>query len=151
MRCTGAQFTTIFPGPVLNIVRAYIHCNHLQSAPTTRDSAPASIATLTGAVNPPWRVTSLARPFMPSLDAIDYLYLLPLSKCEGVTASTPPSTQHPAFVRLCGEGCAHIIKYPVQSLFSGYPLLSLASLLFALSDCLINNHPALYCSLHRIV
>ena len=38
--CTGAQFTTIFPAPVLNAVRAYIHCNHLQSAPTTRDSAP---------------------------------------------------------------------------------------------------------------
>ena len=57
--CTGAQFTTIFPAPVLNAVRAYIHCNHLQSAPTTRDSAPALTATLTGAVNPPWRVTSL--------------------------------------------------------------------------------------------
>lgn len=39
--------------PVLNVVRAYIHCNHLQYAPTTRASAPAAIATLTGAANPP--------------------------------------------------------------------------------------------------
>jgi hypothetical protein len=49
--CTGAQFTTVFPAPVLNEVRAYIHCNHLKSTPTTRASAPALMATLTGAAN----------------------------------------------------------------------------------------------------
>lgn len=109
--CTGAQFTTISPPPVLNAVRAYIHCNHLQYAPTTRASAPALMATLTGAANPPWRITSLAPPCPPRPDATAYPYFLVTAIVRGVTAFTPLSTHHPAFVRPYREGCAHIDKY----------------------------------------
>lgn len=138
--CTGAQFTTIFHGPALNAVRAYIHCNHLQSTPTTRASAPTLMATLTGAANPPWRITSLAPPLSPRPDATAYPYFLVTAIVRGVTAFTPLSTHHPAFVRPYREGCAHIVKYPFQSCFSAYSLLTLASLLFARHNRLINDH-----------
>jgi hypothetical protein len=70
---------------VPNAVRAYIHCNHLQSSPT---SAPAMAATLAGAVNPPWRITSLARSCSPSPD---YPYYPVTATGKGLTAFTPPA------------------------------------------------------------
>jgi hypothetical protein len=70
---------------VPNAVRAYIHCNHLQSSPT---SAPAMAATLAGAVNPPWRITSLVRSCSPSPD---YPYLPVTATGKGLTAFTPPA------------------------------------------------------------
>jgi hypothetical protein len=86
---------------VPNAVRAYIHCNHLQSSLTMRDNAPAMAATLAGAVNPPWRITSLTRSCSPSPD---YPYFPVTAIGKGLTAFTPPAPTTQPSLGYTGKG-----------------------------------------------
>jgi len=116
----------IIHGQILTVVRASTN-NHRQVSPTTRASATATMPTLTGVANPPWRVTSLAPCVSPRLTRPTIR--IP-SDCHRrrVTALRPPR-----FTASLRQGIqlksSWLNKYAVQSCFcplSSPPLTSLS-------------------------